>query len=346
MKIGRIVLPAPDGEEQRIVTVQPEQDRVIDLARAHALASQRRGATAAAAVRIARALFPSSMAAALAAGRAFRDAAEAALSAADDAAIPIGEVAWAAAVDPPVIRDGLTFPLHMKQFSERVGGGLPNPQIFKTPPYFKGSTGVIYGHEAEVPYPALTNFLDYELEIGIIVGGAGRNLTPAQAEQQIFGYTIFNDFSARDLQAAEMGMGMGPQKCKDFAYGIGPWMTTSDEFGPLETHTGSIRVNGEAWSACTAAGMVFSPAELVAWVSVGDRLQPGDLIGSGTLGNGSGLELDRRLTPGDVLELQLDGVGVLRNRIGAQEILPWRPEEKPYPFGATGAAREGKKVGS
>ena len=78
--------------------------------------------------------------------------------------------------------------------------------------------------------------------------------------------------------------------------------------------------------------MIYSPAELIAWVSLGDNLQPGDMIGMGTLGNGSGLEIDRRLSPGDVLELQLDDVGVLRTRIGAVETAPWRPQEKPYPF--------------
>jgi 2-keto-4-pentenoate hydratase/2-oxohepta-3-ene-1,7-dioic acid hydratase in catechol pathway len=334
MKLGRIKITTPDGEQPRIVAVEPEHARVIDLAQAYRLVQQRRGAATAAAARLAGALFPSSMAAALAAGPAFREAAEEALSAADDAATPIEQVAWTAAVDPPVIRDGLTFPLHMQHFSEKVGGALPNPQIFKTPPYFKGSTGVVYGHEEEIPYPAFTDFLDYELEIGLIVGGTGHNLTPEQAEDRLFGFTIFNDFSARDLQAAEMGMGMGPQKCKDFAYGIGPWIVTRDELRPLAQLRGSIRVNGELWSTCTAEGGIFSPAELLAWVSLGDNLQPGDLIGTGTLGNGSGLEIDRKLSPGDVLELQLDGIGVLRNRIGTAEVAPWRPEEKPYPFTA------------
>lgn len=332
MKFGRISVDTPDGQQARIVAVQPESDRVVDLARAFALVQCRRGATPEAASRVARALFPSSMAAALAAGPALREAAELALGAADDASSPIGAVTWAAAVDPPVIRDSLTFPLHMLHFGEKVGGSLPNPQIFKTPPYFKGSTGVVYGHDAEVPFPSYTGFLDYELEIGLVVGGTGRNLTPEQAEDRLFGYTIFNDFSARDLQAAEMGMGMGPQKCKDFAYGIGPWIVTRDEVPDLGKLSGSIRVNGELWSTCTAGGAIYSPAELIAWVSLADNLQPGDLIGMGTLGNGSGLEIDRRLSPGDVLELQLDSVGVLRTRIGAVETAPWRPQEKPYPF--------------
>jgi 2-keto-4-pentenoate hydratase/2-oxohepta-3-ene-1,7-dioic acid hydratase in catechol pathway len=337
VKFGRIQVGTPEGTQTRIVAAEPELDRVVDLGRAYALTLERRGATADAAVRLARALFPSSMAAALGVGPFFREAAEEALTSADDASTPIEQVTWAAAVDPPVIRDGLTYPVHMQHFSEKVGGGLPNPQIFKTPPYFKGSTGVVYGHGAEIPYPSFTDFLDYELEIGVVVGGTGRNLTPDEAQDRVFGFTIFNDFSARDLQAAEMGMGMGPQKCKDFAYGIGPWIVTADELPPFAQLSGSITVNGDLWSTCSADGGIFPPEELLAWVSLGDNLQPGDLVGLGTLGNGSGLEIDRRLSPGDVLELQLDGVGVLRNRIGARETAPWWPEPKPYPFSAAPA---------
>src|SRR3954469_18888523 len=229
VKFGRIRVTTPDGQRHRLVAVEPERDRVIDLARAHALTLERDGATADAAVRVAGAVFPASMSDALAAGPFFRAAAERALAAADDASLAIDQVDWAPAVDPPVIRDGLTYPLHMQHFSEKVGGGLPNPQIFKTPPYFKGSTGVVYGHDAEVPYPSFTDHLDYELEIGVVVGGSGHNLTPDEARDRVFGFTIFNDFSARDLQGSEMGMGMGPQKCKDFAYGIGPWIVTADE---------------------------------------------------------------------------------------------------------------------
>ena len=109
----------------------------------------------------------------------------------------------------------------MKQFGERLGGGPPNPQFFKTPGYFKGSTGVVYGHDEEIPYPSFAEQIDYELELGFVVGRRGRNLTPERRQQALFGLTIFNDFCARDIQAREMGMGMGPQKCKDFAYGIG-----------------------------------------------------------------------------------------------------------------------------
>ncbi|MFC8360064.1 fumarylacetoacetate hydrolase family protein [Streptomyces griseorubiginosus] len=332
MKLTRITTDTLDGPEQRIVAVQPENNRVVDLARAYRLVQERRGATTAAAAVLARTLFPASMSAAIAAGPAFLDAAEQALAAADDASTPMGEVTWAAAVDPPVIRDCLTYPLHMKNFAEKIGAGAPPRRAFVTPPYFKGSTGVVYGHDAEIAYPALTEHLDYELEIGIVVGSEGSDLTPEQAEEHIFGYTIFNDFSARDLQFVEASMGMGPQKTKDFAYGIGPWIVTRDEFPPVEKLTGTVTVNGEQWSTCVGEGAIFSPAELIAWISLGDVVQPGDLVGTGTLGGGAAIEIGRRLNPGDVLELQLDGVGVLRNTIGPRASATWRPTEKPYPF--------------
>lgn len=332
MKLGRIKVAVPDGDQPRIVAVLEEEGRVVDLARAYAAVMRSQGASVDGATRVARTIFPSSMSQAIAAGDLFRETAEVALAGADEASLDIDSVSWIAAVDCPVIRDSLTYPIHMQHFSEKVGGGLPTPQIFKTPPYFKGSPSMSYGHGEVVPYPSYTSFMDWELEIGVIVGNPGRNLSPKEAESRIFGYTIFNDFSARDVQPREMVMGMGPQKSKDFAFGIGPWIVTADEIPSVAALNGSVRLNGDVISRCTAEGGIFPPAELVAWVSVSENLQPGDLIGTGTLGNGSGLEIDRKLQPGDVLELQLDKVGVLKTVIGEPEAAPWWPEEKPYPW--------------
>lgn len=332
MKLGRIKVSVPDGDQSRIVAVLEEQGRVVDLARAYAAVLRGRGASTDGATRVARSLFPSSMAQAIAAGDIFRESAELALAGADDASLGIDEVSWIAAVDSPVIRDCLTYPIHMASFTSKVGGHLPPPQIFKTPPYFKGSTGRLYGHREAVPYPSYTAYMDWELEIGIIASSPGSNLTPKEAESRIFGYTIFNDFSARDIQPNEMVMGMGPQKSKDFAFGIGPWIVTADEIPDVSKLNASVRLNGEIVSTCKAEGGIFPPADLVAWVSVSDMVQPGDLIATGTLGYGSGLEIDRKLQPGDVLELQLDKVGVLKTVVGEPEAAPWWPEEKPYPW--------------
>jgi 2-keto-4-pentenoate hydratase/2-oxohepta-3-ene-1,7-dioic acid hydratase in catechol pathway len=130
-------------------------------------------------------------------------------------------------------------------------------------------------------------------------------------------------------------MGMGPQKSKDFAYGIGPWITTIDEFPALDALSVRASVNGEEWATGTTEGPIYSGAELIAYVSIADRLQPGDIIGSGTVGNGSALELGRHLRAGDVVELEVEGVGTLRSRFSASaEQYPWWPSEQADPFAA------------
>lgn len=333
MKLGRIAVPTPDGEQIRVVAVEPDLARVIDLARAYAITLQRRGATADRARVIALALFPGSLSTGIAAGEAFLDAAHAALAAADDASMPIDTVSWRAAVDPPMIRDGLTFGTHIENYFRNVVKSAPVRAVYERPGFFKGSTSTVYGHDQEIPYPNISSKLDYELEIGYIIGKPGRNLTPDEALEHVFGITIFNDWSLRDVQALESPIGMGAQHSKDFAYGIGPWITTLDEIASIEGLTGQVRVNGEVRSDTRVENFVYTPEELVAYVSVFGSLQPGDLIGSGTMGFGAGVETGRFLDPGDVVELELEGVGTLRNRIASEkETPPWWPAPRPYPF--------------
>jgi 2-keto-4-pentenoate hydratase/2-oxohepta-3-ene-1,7-dioic acid hydratase in catechol pathway len=171
------------------------------------------------------------------------------------------------------------------------------------------------------------------LEIGYIIGKPGRNLTPDESMRHVFGITVFNDWSLRDVQALEGPIGMGAQHSKDFAYGIGPWITTLDEIASIEGLKGQVRVNGEVRSDTKVENFVYTPEELVAYVSIFDGLQPGDLIGSGTMGFGAGIEINRFLNPGDVVELELEGVGTLRNPIASEkESAPWWPAPRPYPF--------------
>lgn len=333
MKLGRVAMSTPDGEQIRVVAVQPEAGRVIDLARASALALQQRGATAERARQIALTLFPASLSTGLAAGPAFFDAAHDAMTAADDASTPIDAVSWRAAIDPPMIRDGLTFGTHIENYFRNVVKSKPVRAVYERPGFFKGSTATVYGHDEVIPYPNISEKLDYELEIGYVIGRPGRNLTPDEALDHVVGITIFNDWSLRDVQALEGPIGMGAQHSKDFAYGIGPWITTLDEIPSIEGLRGQVRVNGEVRSETRVENFVYTPAELVAYVSIFDGLQPGDLIGSGTMGFGAGVEIDRFLEPGDLVELELEGVGTLRNRIAPEkEIPPWWPAPRPYPF--------------
>ena len=331
MKLGRISIEGPDGPLSRLVLALPEENRVIDLRRASIASLVAQGSTLEAAQRLSEALFPGSMSAAISLGETFLEAARRVdRERPDHASLPMDQVHWLGASDPSVVRDGLTFIGHIKGFHEKMGK-LPPPSILQIPGYFKGTPHTVIGHEAEVPWPGYIERMDYELELGYVVGRRGSNLRPEQARAYLFGLTIFNDFSGRDRQAFEMPIMMGPTKSKDFAYGIGPWITTIDEFTDLGAIQMEVRVNGETWSRGTNTNQLWSVDELLAWVSLGERLEPGDVIGSGTMAKGSALELDRQLSPGDVVELEVSGIGVLRNRMGQpQEGLWWPEERKPF----------------
>src|SRR5690625_2991505 len=266
MKLGRIAVPTPDGEQIRVVAVEPEADRVIDLARAHALTLQRKGATTDRAREVAQTIFPGSLSRGISAGEAFLDLAHTALSAADDASLPLDNVDWRAAVDPPVIRDGLTFGTHIENYFKNVVHSKPVRAVYERPGFFKGSTATVYGNNQVIPYPNISEKLDYELVIGYIVGKPGRNLTPDESMDHVFGITIFNVWSLRDVQALEGPIGMGAQHSKDFAYGIGPWITTMDEIDSIEGLKGQVRVNGEVRSDTCVENFVYTPEELVTYI--------------------------------------------------------------------------------
>ncbi|CAM2157900.1 Fumarylacetoacetate hydrolase family protein [Paraburkholderia tropica] len=328
MKLGRIAVNGPDGDVARLVLVLPEEGRVIDLKSASATALRKQGATAEAALRLSDALFPGSMSAAIGLGDRFLDAARRAdKERPDEASLSIDAVKWLPASDPSVIRDGLTFIGHIKGFHEKIGR-KPTEGLLQVPGYFKGNPHTVIGHETEVPWPGYIERMDYELELGYVIGRRGGNLSPELARPYLFGITVFNDFSARDRQAVEMSIQMGPMKCKDFAYGIGPWITTIDEFADLDAIPMEVRVNGETWGKGTSSNKLWTVDELIAWASLGEVLEPGDIIGSGTMGGGSALELDRKLNPGDVVELEVGGIGILRNRLGQPQNGLWWPKER------------------
>jgi 2-keto-4-pentenoate hydratase/2-oxohepta-3-ene-1,7-dioic acid hydratase in catechol pathway len=150
-----------------------------------------------------------------------------------------------------------------------------------------------------------------------VIGHEARDVAPADAAACIFGYTIWNDVSARDVQARELPVGMGPGKAKDWdgSNVLGPCLVTADELDASDLAM-RVRVNGELWGEDTSAHMHHTFADMVAYASRSQTLRPGEVLGSGTAAGGSGLELDRRLAPGDLVELEIEGIGVLRNRIG------------------------------
>src|SRR4051794_23608119 len=187
MKLGRIAVPTPDGEQIRLVAAQPEQGRVVDLARAYALTLQRKAADPDRARAIALTTLPGSLSAGIGGGYAFLDAAHAALAAADDASLPIDGVSWRAAVDAPVIRDGLTFEQHIQNFHRVVAKAQPARSIYQRPGYFKGTTAKSYGQDQVLPYPDFTEALDWELEVGYVIGSSGSALPPDEALDPLLG---------------------------------------------------------------------------------------------------------------------------------------------------------------
>jgi len=188
---------------------------------------------------------------------------------------------------------------------------------YKRPIYYKSNVFSVIGPEAQVRYPKYTNKLDYELEFGIFIGRKGVNIQKNKAHKYIAGYTIFNDFSARDIQFSEMRGRLGPAKAKDFDTGnsLGPYLVTPDEIPDPYNLTMIARINGEEWSRGISKDMHFKFEDIIAYISQDETLYPGEFIGSGTVGNGCGLELNRWLNPGDTIELEIEGLGILRNHI-------------------------------
>jgi 2-keto-4-pentenoate hydratase/2-oxohepta-3-ene-1,7-dioic acid hydratase in catechol pathway len=201
-------------------------------------------------------------------------------------------------------------------------GLLRVPAVWRERPlYYKGNPHSVVGHDSEVRWPRLTERLDFELEFGIFIGREGSNIPEQRAAGHIAGYTVFNDFSARDIQLREMQGRLGPAKGKDFDTGnvLGPYLVTPDEVPQPDCLTAAVRVNGDTWSRTTTSAMQFSFPEIIAYISRDETLHVGDFIGAGTLPGGCGLEMDRWIQPGDEIELEVERLGVLRNQVVRDE---------------------------
>lgn len=211
---------------------------------------------------------------------------------------------------PNSIRDFMVFEEHVQNSLE---GDIPDVW-YEIPIYYKGNPDSVVHPEEDVLWPTYTEKLDYELELCAIVGKRGRDIPAENAMDHIAGYTIFNDFSARDIQMREMEGQLGPTKGKDFANGFGPYLVTPDEI-EIENLNVTARVDGETWSEGNIGEMHHSFLDIIEYVSQDETLQPGDVLGTGTVGKGCGLELNRWLEPGDTVELEAEGIGVLRNQV-------------------------------
>jgi 2-keto-4-pentenoate hydratase/2-oxohepta-3-ene-1,7-dioic acid hydratase in catechol pathway len=216
--------------------------------------------------------------------------------------------------NPPSLRDFIAFEAHISATSKRRGQPIP-PEWYKFPVYYKGNHRTIIGPDEDLAWPLHTTKLDYELELACVIGRKGRDIAAWEAPHYIAGYTVMNDFSARDIQMQEMACRLGPAKGKDFATAIGPCLVTPDEILNLDALTMIARVNGEVWSEGRFGTIHWSFPQMVEHVSRDEMVYPGDIFGSGTVGGGCGLELDRYLKAGDVVELEIQPIGVLRTQI-------------------------------
>jgi 2-keto-4-pentenoate hydratase/2-oxohepta-3-ene-1,7-dioic acid hydratase in catechol pathway len=245
----------------------------------------------------------------------------------------VSEVRLRPPLQPPTVRDFVTFEEHVEGVRRSVDGiaGVPE-QWYAAPTFYFTNPYAVYGPHDDIPMPPGSTVLDFELEVAAVIGKEGRDLTPEQARDHIIGYTVFNDWSARDLQSAEMKVGLGPCKGKDTATTLGPYLVTADELEKYRDEDGFLRlgltasVNGETVGTDLLSNMSWTFEEMVAYASRGTLVRPGDVLGSGTCGNGGclaelwgvrGRQDPPPLKPGDTVTLTVEGIGSVSNTVVA-----------------------------
>ena len=216
--------------------------------------------------------------------------------------------------NPASVRDFYAFEAHVKKGFEKRGEPMPQ-EWYQIPVYYKSGHHNIIGTDEDVRWPSFTQKFDYELELAAVIGKKGSNIPAESAAEYIAGFTVMNDFSARDIQKQEMKVRLGPAKGKDWCTALGPYLVTPDEIGDPYHLRMTARINGELWSEGNSESMYWKFEKMIEFLSKEDTVYPGDVIGSGTVGTGCGLELDRWVKRGDVMELEIEKIGVLRNRV-------------------------------
>ncbi len=217
---------------------------------------------------------------------------------------------------PPLIRDFMGFEKHLKNIYPRLGREIP-PEWYNLPIYYKGNPASVGAHGDRIAIPSYSDEMDFEFEIAAVIGRGGTNIAREDAMSHVFGFTIYNDFSARDIQRREMSVGLGPAKGKDFrrAHVFGPCIVTRDEIGDIYTKTTEGQVNGETWSRGIVGEMHWRFEDMIAHASRDEELHPGEIFGSGTVGDGSAAERGLKLKPGDRVDLTVQEIGTLSNEV-------------------------------
>jgi 2-keto-4-pentenoate hydratase/2-oxohepta-3-ene-1,7-dioic acid hydratase in catechol pathway len=339
VKLATIAVETPVGTRRRVAVldgaaVDDDSGKFVDVTTAYAAALAERGE--ADPLAIAEAHAPPDMVAFLERGERALDAARDALAFARETDLERGPAPAAAGSTasgstatggrlrferssvrllapvprPPSFRDCMAFEEHVRQAT----GEEPPEVWYEQPIYYKGNPETIVGPGATVEWPDYSDLRDYELELAAVVGKRGQDVDAADGDAYVAGFTVLNDFSARDAQGREMEARLGPAKGKDFASAMGPYLVTADEFD-VDSATMRAEVDGETWSEGVAGDMHHSFAEILEHVSDSEPLVPGDVIGSGTVGGGCGLELGQFLESGDTVALTIEGIGTLENTI-------------------------------
>jgi len=238
--------------------------------------------------------------------------------------VPFSEADLLLPHGPPSIRDFVTFESHVEGVRRSVDHAVGVPEAwYDAPTFYFTNPHALYGPGEPVPRPVTSRALDFEMEVGCVVGSTLRSASEEEAARAIFGYTIVNDWSARDLQAREMQVGLGPAKGKDFATSIGPWIVTADELPPAASGLDldcRAYVNDVLVGQDRLSNMHWTFPQLVAYASRDSVVMAGDLLASGTTGGGgclaelwgrNGRQTPPPLEPGDVVRLEVERLGVL-----------------------------------
>jgi 2-keto-4-pentenoate hydratase/2-oxohepta-3-ene-1,7-dioic acid hydratase in catechol pathway len=298
------------------------------------------------------------------AGLTMRDVVEQGLPAAQSLAVsalatpgvPLDGVRLLPPIRPASLRDFVAFEEHVKGVRRSVDGASGVPEAwYDAPAFYFTNPHTVIGPDDEVRFPSTSVARDFELEVAVVVGMGGRSLSPDKARQHIFGYTILNDWSARDLQRREMRIGLGPAKGKDFATTLGPWIVTADEFEPFRDPHGfvslwcSVAVNGVEVGRDLLSNMGWTFEAMIAYASRDSYVAAGDVLGSGTVGNGGclaelwglrGRQDPPPLKAGDTVTLTVDGIGSVSNTVVDADPAPSLPAvRRPEPARARAVER-------
>jgi 2-keto-4-pentenoate hydratase/2-oxohepta-3-ene-1,7-dioic acid hydratase (catechol pathway) len=311
-----------------LISGDADSGELIDLSAATRALLESEAIAHGSAARIAAALVPPSLLGFIEGGPRSRDLADQALAATIERgwrSDPIGariryrtdEITHLPAITgPPMLRDFMAFEKHLINVFPTLGREIPD-EWYRRPVYYKGNPSAIGAHEQDVAIPSYADRLDLEFEFAAIVGRAGVDIAEEDAAAHIFGYTVYDDFSAREIQSAEMTVGLGPAKGKDFlaAHVLGPVVVTADELGDPYALGMTALVNGEQWTEGSTGDMHWRFEQMIAYASRDELVRVGEVFGSGTVGDGSGSEQGKWLDAGDVVELTVEKIGTLRNRV-------------------------------